>query len=141
MYRYILTKDGELYHYGVKGMKWGVRRPKEQLKYDSGSITTVLNRTLPKIKTANGIPASEISIHALGRISEKADRKVSAKNITDALTNPLKIKDVVIDEFGRPSQRFIGSDATVNVNPSTGIITTVWKTGRRVKNKYSKKED
>ena len=23
---YILTQNGELYHYGVKGMKWGVRR-------------------------------------------------------------------------------------------------------------------
>ena len=23
---YILTADGELYHYGVKGMKWGVRK-------------------------------------------------------------------------------------------------------------------
>ena len=23
---YVVTKDGELYHYGVKGMKWGVRR-------------------------------------------------------------------------------------------------------------------
>lgn len=25
---YILTSNGELYHYGVKGMKWGVRRKK-----------------------------------------------------------------------------------------------------------------
>jgi hypothetical protein len=26
MSNYILTSDGELYHYGVKGQKWGVRR-------------------------------------------------------------------------------------------------------------------
>ena len=32
---YIITKDGELYHYGVKGMKWGVRKTQNQAKKDA----------------------------------------------------------------------------------------------------------
>jgi hypothetical protein len=31
---YVRTED--LYHYGVKGMKWGVRRSKEELDRISG---------------------------------------------------------------------------------------------------------
>lgn len=31
MSNYVITDDGELYHYGVKGMKWGVRRATKKL--------------------------------------------------------------------------------------------------------------
>jgi hypothetical protein len=36
------------------------------------------------------------------------------------------------------SIRYIGDKATANVNPDNGNITTVWKTGKRVRMKYSK---
>lgn len=36
MFDYIIGKDGELYHYGVKGQKWGVRRYQNK----DGSLTS-----------------------------------------------------------------------------------------------------
>lgn len=43
-YNYILTSDGELYHYGVKGMKWGVRR----YQNPDGSLTAKGKKRLAK---------------------------------------------------------------------------------------------
>ena len=34
-YEYVLTANGELYHWGIKGMKWGVRR----YQNSDGSLT------------------------------------------------------------------------------------------------------
>ena len=42
MNNYIITEDGELYHYGVPGMKWGVR--KKQYDYKTTSIRSALAR-------------------------------------------------------------------------------------------------
>lgn len=89
-------------------------------------------RNIIKITTANGLVVSDISQHTLERAVE---RGVPIGDIKDGLTNPLKICEVVVDNFGRKSQRFVGEMVTVNVNPDTGNIITVWKTGTATKKK------
>lgn len=125
----------EIYHYGVKGIKWGVRRSKEELKYNRNSVYASVNRSIPKIASKNEILVRSFSQHAA---DQAQDRKVSAKDIVDALKKPFYIEPMRIDDYGRKSNRFIGEKATVNVNPDNGNVTTVWNTGSRDKKKYSK---
>lgn len=131
----------ELYHYGIKGMKWGVRRTKEQLAHDRYSIQARTIRRLKKpFYSANGVLVTSISAHALDRCEEKS-RPVTVEGIFDALKKPLNHDSIKTkyDGKGRPSQRLIGKMATVNVNPENGTITTVWPTGHDTLRKYSKK--
>ena len=89
------------------------------------------------MKTSNDISINSVSIHAL---DQARTRGVSLSDINRAVTNPLHIDDIETDDMGRRSQRFIGNDATVNVNPDSGTIATVWKTGTRTRRKYSDEE-
>lgn len=112
-------------------MKWGVRRAEEELKYDRYSIETRVNSRLPKLKTPNGVVVKKISLHALERIESREDRKVSANDILDALKNPLVPPTRTVADDGRARMRFVGRTATVNVNPDSGVITTLWKTSSK----------
>ena len=42
---YALTANGELYHYGVPGMKWGIRRYQNK----DGSLTTAGKQRVEKL--------------------------------------------------------------------------------------------
>lgn len=108
--------------------------------YDRMSVVKTVDKVVKNdiiidIETANGLHAQSISKHTYDRMSE---RNVETPDIENALKNPLHIGDIVIDEHGRKSQRFIGENATVNINPDTGKITTVWKTGKSTRKKYMK---
>ena len=87
------------------------------------------------IITKNGIRVNTNSGHALERALE---RGVAGDAITDALKNPLFVSGKKVDALGRRSVRYIGENATVNINPDTGVIATVWKTGTAAKKKYRK---
>lgn len=41
--------SNEIYHYGVKVMKCGMRRSKEELRYNRNSVYASVNRSIPKI--------------------------------------------------------------------------------------------
>lgn len=87
------------------------------------------------MKAKNGITISGISQHQKERMEQ---RKVSVVDVQDALTNPLHISEINIDEKGSKSQRFIGTKATVNINPDTGTVVTTWRTGKSTIKKYRK---
>ena len=65
-------------------------------------------------------------------------RNVEDLQIDDAINNPLFKGDVVVDEYGRKSVKYIGTDATVILNPDTEEVITTWKTGSRTRKKYGK---
>ena len=72
-----------------------------------------------KKTTQSGISVSRHSVN------QKIIRGVRSADELDALKNPLDIRPVKIDQFGRPSQRHIGRKAEVAVNPETGKVVSV----------------
>ena len=69
---YILTRDGELMHYGVIGMKWGVRRASRQLSKATTSESR--KNTIDKLKKHRSKGAAEID--KLNKKGIKLDKQV-----------------------------------------------------------------
>lgn len=127
-----LSENG-LLHYGVKGMKWGIRRTKEELKYNKSSVVATVNRKGIKVQIGGKTLTCRMSDHAG---DQAASRNVSKKDIIDAISKPLHTGNIVYDSKNRSSQRFIGKRATININPNDGTICTLWRTGERTSRKY-----
>lgn len=73
--------DDELQHYGVLGMKWGVRRGRAQKAYSKGvKKLQKLDAEANKLKTkSDKLAAKSASIYAKGKNDDKA-KKLDAKS-------------------------------------------------------------
>lgn len=75
-------------------------------------------------KTSTGIEITGVSRHVVDRA---ISRGFSAESALDALQNPLKIGKIKIDKDGLPSQKFLGKNAEIVVNPENGNIISGWR--------------
>ena len=80
MWEYNYYTDNELYHHGVKGMKWGVRRTPSQLGHDTGGID--LQKTKKKVEAANTIVNESQNINK--KVSSRKQRKIQKQQVQNA---------------------------------------------------------
>ena len=80
MWNYNYYDDNELYHHGVKGMKWGVRRTPAQLGHDTGRID--LQKTKKKVDAAGTIVNETRNIN--NTASKKAQKKAQKQKLSEA---------------------------------------------------------
>ena len=78
------------------------------------------------IKAARGAAiVGKIEGFTVHGLNQAITRGVKPASILDAVKNPLKVKDIVTDTLGRQSQRYIGREAEVVLNPKTGKVISV----------------
>ena len=118
-------------------------KPREMAKIFGGKLEEIFKEYASPLEKAGKSSTIELDLQFFAdktkHASERAiGRSVSDSQIDDAIKNPLFKGNVVIDEQGRKSVKYIGNDATVVLNPDTEEVVTTWKTGSRTKKKYGK---
>ena len=87
MGNYILASDGELYHYGVLGMKWGVRRYQNK----DGSLTEAGKRHLTNRITSR--KTSTLDAEKMAKDAIRSDRVLAGWLDSDSYKNALQAKN------------------------------------------------
>ena len=80
MWEYNYYADNELYHHGIKGMKWGVRRTPSQLGHDTGGVD--LQKAKKKVEAANTIVNESQNINK--KVSSRKQRKIQKQQVQNA---------------------------------------------------------
>ena len=94
------------------------------------SVKTVSQLIIGKINRTSTVDGIQVNAtqRAIDRIKQ---RNISVNEITDALTNPLKVGNMKMDAQGRPSIQYIGEKVTCAINPENGNITSIWRTSSK----------
>lgn len=79
MWNYNYYDDNELYHHGIKGMKWGVRRTPAQLGHDTGGVD--LQKAKKKVDAANTIVNETRNIN--NNVSKKQTKKAQKQKMAE----------------------------------------------------------
>jgi hypothetical protein len=80
---------------------------------------------VPAVSTKSGYSVTKHSMN------QKINRSVRTADELDALKNPLQVTALKLDTLGRTSQKYIGTKATVTINPDTKSIITVYPTSSK----------
>ncbi len=116
-------------------------RPKVQNVWTKEWTTTEEDAKIESRKIVglqvNGVTIRQCSDYVIQRMAE---RSVLPESILDAVQQPLDIKTVKYDRFGKPSFVVVGCKATLAINPETGVITTTYPTHTGTREKLLKKK-
>lgn len=105
MSEYYITTDGELYHYGVKGMRWGVRRAQKALS--KSTFDNEANRAFSKLQKHRAKGSAELA--TLKKQREKLDSKLVKSSKKDAeKANKLERKASGLDRKAAKKMRKAG---------------------------------